>query len=70
MDKLKKLRPGWGILPVAIFLAIWEVVARLNLTPGEFFFPPFSAVVVEFYHLTATGVLGDNFLSSLIRVLI
>ncbi len=70
MDKLKKLRPGWGILPVAIFLAIWEVVARLNLTPGQFFFPPFSAVVVEFYHLTATGVLGDNFLSSLIRVLI
>ncbi len=70
MDKLKKLRPGWGILPIAIFLAIWEVVARLNLVPGEFFFPPFSAVVVEFYHLTATGVLGDNFLSSLIRVLI
>ncbi len=70
MDKLKKLRPGWGILPIAIFLAIWELVARLNLTPGQFFFPPFSAVVVEFYHLTATGVLGDNFLSSLIRVLI
>ena len=70
MDKLKKLRPGWGILPVAIFLAIWEVVARLNLVPGQFFFPPFSAVVVEFYHLTATGVLGDNFLSSLIRGLI
>ncbi len=57
-------------MPIAIFLAIWEVVARLNLVPGEFFFPPFSAVVVEFYHLTATGVLGDNFLSSLIRVLI
>ena len=70
MDKLKKLRPGWGILPVVIFLAIWEVVARLNLAPGQFFFPPFSAVVVEFYYLTATGVLGDNFLSSLVRVLI
>jgi len=70
VDKLKKLRPGWGILPVAIFLAIWEVVARLNLAPGQFFFPPFSAVVVEFYYLTATGVLGDNFLSSLVRVLI
>jgi len=70
VDKLKKLRPGWGILPIAVFLAIWEVVARLNLTPGQFFFPPFSAVVVEFYYLTATGVLGDNFLSSLVRVLI
>jgi len=70
VDKLKKLRPGWGILPVVIFLAIWEVVARLNLTPGQFLFPPFSVVVQEFYYLTASGVLGDNFLSSLVRVLI
>jgi len=67
---LKKLRPGWGLLPVAIFLAIWELVARLNLMPVHFFFPPFSAVVMEFYHLTANGVLGDNFLASLVRVLI
>ena len=57
-------------MPVVIFLAIWEVVARLNLTPGQFFFPPFSVVVQEFYYLTASGVLGDNFLSSLVRVLI
>lgn len=57
-------------MPVAIFLAIWEVVARLNLAPGQFFFPPFSVVVQEFYYLTASGVLGDNFLASLVRVLI
>ena len=57
-------------MPVVIFLAIWEVVARLNLTPGQFFFPPFSTVVGEFYYLTANGVLVDNFLSSLVRVLI
>ena len=67
---LKKLRPGWGILPVAIFLAIWELVARLNLIPGHFFFPPFSVVVQELYHLAANGVLGNNFLASLVRVLI
>ena len=66
---LKKLRPGWGLLPVAVFLAIWELVARLNLFPGQLF-PPFSTVMVEFYHLAANGVLGDNFLSSLIRVLV
>jgi len=66
---LKKLRPGWGLLPVAIFLAIWEIVARLNLVPGQLF-PPFSVVVQEFYHLAANGVLGDNFLASLVRVLI
>ena len=70
MDKLKRLKPGWGILPIVIFLAIWEIVARLNLIPGHFFFPPFSVVVQEFYYLTANGVLGENFLSSLARVLI
>ncbi len=70
INGLKKLKPGWGLLPVAVFLAIWELVARLNLTPGEFDFPPFSTVVVEFYYLATSGVLGDNFLSSLVRVLI
>lgn len=70
MNKLKRLKPGWGILPVAVFLAIWEIVARLNLIPGQFFFPPFSTVVQEFYYLSANGVLGENFLSSLARVLI
>ncbi len=70
MERLKQLKLGWGILPVAIFLALWEIVARLNLIPGNFLFPPFSTVVMEFYHLTASGVLGENFLSSLTRVLI
>ena len=70
MSRLKKLRPGWGILPIIIFLAIWEVVARLDWTPGHLFFPPFSEVMEEFYHLIANGVLVDSFLSSLVRVLI
>jgi NitT/TauT family transport system permease protein len=67
---LNKIRPGWGLLPIAVFLALWELVARLNLVPGELSFPPFSVVMQEFYHLTASGVLGDNFLASLVRVLI
>ena len=70
MNSLRKLKPGWGLLPVAIFLVVWEIVARLNLFPGQFLFPPFSAVVAEFYYLTANGLLGENFLSSLRRVLI
>jgi len=70
MKAFRKLKPGWGILPVAIFLGLWEIVARLNLIPGHFFFPSFSTVVIEFYYLTVNGVLGHNFLSSLIRVLI
>jgi NitT/TauT family transport system permease protein len=67
---LKKMKPGWGLLPIAVFLAVWELVARLNLIPGQFSFPPFSVVMQEFYYLTASGVLGDNFLASLGRVLI
>ncbi len=70
MNKYKSLGIGWGVIPVVIFLGIWEVTARLHLVSGHFFFPPFSAIVVEFYYLTINGVLGKNFLSSLIRVLI
>ncbi len=70
MNKFKKLKPGWGLLPIAIVLATWEIAARLNLVPGEFSFPPFSTVMQEFYYLTISGVLGENLLSSLVRVLI
>ncbi|MDD3678276.1 MAG: ABC transporter permease [Dehalococcoidales bacterium] len=67
MKILKKLKPGWGLLPILIFLILWELVARINNTP---LLPPFSEVIVEFYNLIASGVLGENFLSSLTRVLI
>jgi len=70
MNQSEKINPGWGILPVAVFLAVWEVVARLDLIPGHFFFPPFSVVMQESYHLIANGVLADSFLSSLVRVLV
>ncbi|MFZ5563745.1 MAG: ABC transporter permease [Thermodesulfobacteriota bacterium] len=67
---LNKLKPAWGFLPVAFFLAAWEVVARAGVLPGRFFLPPFSEVIVEFYRLTVTGVLGKSFAASLGRVLI
>jgi NitT/TauT family transport system permease protein len=70
MKEFKPIKWAWGILPVAVFLAIWEIVARLNIVSEQFFFPPFSTVAQEFYYLTANGVLGANFLSSLTRVLI
>lgn len=69
-DRIKQIRLGWGFLPVVVFLGLWELVARLDLVPGDLFFPPFSVVVQEFYHLSASGVLGANFLASLTRVLI
>lgn len=69
MKILNRLRPGWGLLPVVIFLVLWELIARLGVLPGHFL-PPFSEVVQEFYHLSISGVLGANFLSSLVRVMI
>ena len=69
MSWIKKLNPGWGFLPVAVLLIAWEVVARLELFPGQVYFPPFTVVIQEFYYLTANGVLGENFLASLWRVL-
>ena len=67
-NKIFKLK--WEIIPIVIFLGTWEIIARLDLMPGQFFFPPFSAVVMEFWYLAVSGVLGRNFFSSLIRVLI
>ena len=67
MNSFNWLRSRWSMLPIVVFLGAWEVVARLGLIP---FFPPFSAVIKEFYYLTVNGVLIDNFFSSLIRVLI
>ncbi len=67
---MKKIKALYSIIPVLVFLLIWEAVVQLKLIPGHFFFPPFTAVIQEFYHLTAGGVLINNFLSSLIRVLI
>ncbi len=70
MKRYKTFKLKWEIIPIIMFLGIWEIIARLNLIPGQFFFPPFSDVVTEFWYLTVSGVLGRNFVSSLIRVLI
>ncbi|MCK4391065.1 MAG: ABC transporter permease, partial [Desulfobacterales bacterium] len=67
---MKKIKAGYSLIPVLVFLLIWEMVTRLELIPGYFFFPPFTTVVQEFYSLTASGVLPANFLRSLARVLI
>ena len=67
---MEKIKAVYSLVPVLVFLLIWEIVVRLELVPGHFFFPPFSVVIQEFYHLTANGVLIDHFLSSLLRVLI
>lgn len=67
---MERIKAAYSLIPVVIFLLIWEMAARMELIPGHFFFPPFTAVVQEFYHLTSSGVLPANFLRSLVRVLI
>ena len=67
-NKIFKLK--WEIIPIVIFLGTWEIIARSDLMTGQFFFPPFSVIITEFWYLAISGVLGRNFLSSLIRVLI
>lgn len=59
-----------GAIPVAAALALWELVARTGLFPGGILFPPFSAVARELYDLAVAGVLAENFLPSLRRVLL
>ncbi len=59
-----------GIVPIVIFLLLWEIAARKNLFPGNFYFPSFSTVMNEFYYLAVNGLLGKNFFSSLSRIFI
>jgi NitT/TauT family transport system permease protein len=70
MNRIKKITPLWQIIPIIIFLCLWEGLARFDLLPGRFLFPPFSTAMQEFGRLIVDGVLVDNLLSSLIRVLI
>ncbi|HPC67728.1 MAG TPA: ABC transporter permease [Syntrophorhabdaceae bacterium] len=69
-DRVKYIHSITGTIPVIVFLILWEIVGRFNLFPGQFFFPPFTAVLKEFYHLSVNGVLGKNFVSSFTRVVI
>ena len=69
MNRFDQWNVKWSILPIAVFLGAWEAAARSGIIPGHFFFPPFTVVIREFYDLTRSGTLTDNFLSSLFRVL-
>lgn len=68
MNKFQWLRASRSLLPIVIFLLIWEIVARTGMFPAQLF-PPFSQVMSQFYHLLVSGTLGINLWSSLLRVL-
>lgn len=56
------------VIPILAFLAIWEAIARAEFFP-QYLFPPFSHVMVTMYMLIGSGILAENFVSSLVRVL-
>ncbi len=69
---IRKVGKTWwrGILPVLVMLALWETLTRLDWVPGNFFLPPFTAVLGQFYELLESRVLLRDLQASLIRVLI
>ncbi|MGD2126154.1 MAG: ABC transporter permease [Desulfobacteraceae bacterium] len=65
-----KSKSVYGLLSIAVFLGLWEIVARLDLVPGRVFFPAFSEVMREFLLLLRSGLLVQNFSHTLVRVLV
>ena len=55
------------LVPIGLFLALWEISGHVAQTP---LFPPLSKVVVEFYALLSNGILLKSLEASLVRVLI
>ncbi len=58
-----------GLIPIGIFIIIWEFSARTGLIPGNFFMPSFSEIIETFYNLLINGVIFENLGYSLLRVL-
>jgi len=58
-----KLKP---FLSLAVFLCLWEAIARIGVVP-QYIFPPFSSVILSLYKLIASGVLVKNYALTLAR---
>jgi len=69
-EKIKKRNILTGFIPIVVFLILWEVITRLKLLPGHIYMPSFTQVMGEFYNLLKNGVLMENYLRSLMRVVI
>ena len=64
---MRRLQPGWGLVPILLFLLGWEIVGRFHVNHQNIL-PPFSTTLQEFWILLDNGVLGTNFLASFLRV--
>ncbi len=70
MNETRRFGAQWGVLPIVGFLIAWEMIARLDLVPGQPLLPAFSEVMWELILLTGKGILTDHLLKSGLRVLI
>lgn len=61
---------AYSLLPVLLFLGLWETAARLAILPGHILVPSFTEVVEEFFLLLQSGLLLRDFGRSLLRVMI
>jgi len=59
----------WKIVPVLMFIALWEIIARCGIFSLAKLFPPFSAVITEVYVLFKNGLMAESLLSTLGRLL-
>jgi NitT/TauT family transport system permease protein len=57
------------IFPILAFILGWEFISRVGIFPS-YLFPPFSTVLLTLYFLTVDGILPNNLVSSLFRVII
>lgn len=57
------------VFPIIAFLLGWELISRIGIVP-TYLFPPFSTVLITLYFLTINGILPNNLISSLFRVII
>lgn len=69
-ERRRRFQPGWGLVPILLLLGLWEILPRLAPGVSHGLLPPFSEVVVEGWRLLVSGVLVQNYLSSLLRVVI
>jgi len=67
---MNRIRITTGVIPVIVFLGLWEILARTAFPPGQGLLPPFTSVLAELFSLISSGVLADSFVRSLSRVLI
>lgn len=58
------------ILPVLVFVILWEALARFQVFSAHNLFPPFSVVIQETYVLFTKGMMTQSLFSTLCRVLI